>query len=49
MVSIIGRIVAETSIRRKVWIVSRSLYLLEKACKSLAISLTDVEGMMIRL
>ena len=44
MVVIIGRIVAETSFRRKVGIESRSHCLLGEACKSLAISSIDVGG-----
>ena len=42
MVVIIGRIVAETYFRRKVWIGSRSHCLLREACKSLVI--IDVGG-----
>ena len=44
MVVIIGRIVAETSFRRKMGIDSRSHCLLGEACKSLAISLIDAGG-----
>ena len=44
MVVIRGRIVAETSFRRKVEIESRSHCLLGEACKSLAISSIDAGG-----
>ena len=44
IVVIIGRIVAETSFRRKVGIGSRSHCLLEEACKSLAILSIDGGG-----
>ena len=43
-VVIIGRIVAETSFRRKVGIWPRSHCLLGEACKRLAISLIDAGG-----
>ena len=49
MVVIIGRIVAETSFRRKVEIGSRSHCLFGEACKSLAISSIMQEKMMIIL
>ena len=48
MVVIIGRIVAETSFRRKE-IGSRSHCLFGEACKSLSISSLDAGGMMIIL
>ena len=41
MVVMLGRIVAETCFRRKVWLRSRSQCLLGEACKSLANSLID--------
>ena len=44
MVFIIGRIVAETCFRRKVWIGSRSHCLLGEACESLAISSINAGG-----
>ena len=44
MVVIIGRIVAETSFRRKVRIGTRSHCLLGEACTSLAISSIDTGG-----
>ena len=44
MIVIIGRIVAETSFRRKVGIGSRSHCLFGEACKSLAISSIDAGG-----
>ena len=44
MVVIIGRIVAETSFRRKMGVGSRSNCLLGETCKSLAISSIDAEG-----
>ena len=44
MVVIIGRIVSETSFKRKVWIGSRSHCLFGDACKSLAISSVGAGG-----